>query len=86
PEPGTLGSLAKNVWTGPSFFNWDFGVLKRFNVLEGHSIEFRAEFFNFTNTNSFFQGNESINSSNFGRITSSLSSSRVTQFALSWIF
>ncbi|HSR51776.1 MAG TPA: carboxypeptidase regulatory-like domain-containing protein [Acidobacteriota bacterium] len=86
PEPGTLGSLAKNVWTGPSFFNWDFGVLKRFNVLEGHSIEFRAEFFNTTNTNTFFQGNENINSSNFGRITGSLSNARVTQFALSWIF
>jgi hypothetical protein len=86
PEPGTLGNLPRYGFTGPRYVNWDFGVMKRFGLgaltgMEDMQLEFRAEFFNFTNTNSFYIGHQNVNSTAFGRLTSSNSTPRVVQFA-----
>ncbi len=83
PEPGTLGNLPKNGYNGANYFNWDFGVLKTFPLVEDFKLEFRAEFFNFLNHNSFFVPDTyNINGTTFGQISSSASSPRVVQFAL----
>ncbi|GAB4233552.1 MAG: hypothetical protein Kow00109_06330 [Acidobacteriota bacterium] len=87
PEPGTLGSTPRWGFNGPNYFNWDLGVLKRFNLepltgQEDMNLEFRAEFFNVLNHNSFYIDVQDIDSANFGRLSSSNSAPRVIQFAL----
>jgi hypothetical protein len=86
PEPGTLGSLPRNGFTGPSYFNWDFGLMKRFDIYEDINLEFRAEFFNILNKTSFEMGDEDVDSSSFGRISSTSSGRRIIQFALKLVW
>ena len=50
------GNTARNILTGPSLKEWDFSLFKDFDmarVREGMRMQFRAEFFNFTNTPAF---------------------------------
>ena len=47
-----LGNVGRNVLRGPSQFNIDLSLYKRFRIHEARSIEFRAEAFNlFNNVN-----------------------------------
>jgi len=82
---GRFGSLGRNVFHGPSFFNSDFSVIKRIRMGEQRNIEFRSEFFNIFNRANFFNPNGSISSSSFGRITGT-SNPRLIQFALKYNF
>ncbi len=47
------GNLGRNSLVGPSAFNWDFSLFKRFTVREGQRLEFRYEVFNLFNTPQF---------------------------------
>jgi hypothetical protein len=67
-------------------FNWDFSVLKKIQVVERVRLEFRAEFFNFTNHPVFAAPNGNISSPDFGRVTNTLNSPRQIQFGLKLIF
>jgi hypothetical protein len=82
PVAGTLGSLQRLQFDGPAQFAWDVSVMKRTVIREALNVEFRAEFFNFLNHPSFSVGDTNINSSQFGRITSTSQNSRVVQLAL----
>ena len=54
--PGVYGNTGRNVLYGPGSRNFDFILGKRFSMpWEGHSIQFRFESFNFTNTPTFGQ-------------------------------
>jgi hypothetical protein len=44
-----IGNVGRNVLRGPSQFNIDFSVIKRFPFQESKSVELRAEFFNLFN-------------------------------------
>ena len=48
--------------------NLDMGLFRTFKVTQGVDMQFRAEAFNVANTPHFAQPNNSVNSSNFGRI------------------
>ncbi len=89
PGAGELGSLGRFAFNGPELFNWDFGAVKRTRIREDLSLEFRAEFFNFTNRANFGFGNGAqtaaslnINANGFGRITGLNTAPRITQFTL----
>jgi hypothetical protein len=86
PAPGMIGGTQRNYFSGPSFYNTDLAVLKTFNITEGHRVEFRSEWFNFTNTPSFYFNGGDINSATFGRITSTANTSRIIQFGLYYRF
>lgn len=86
PAPGTLGDIQRNAFSGPPFFNWDFSASKSFHISESKRLEYRAEFFNFLNHPVFFMGDQLINGSTFGQITSTSSTPRVIQMALRFIF
>lgn len=86
PAAGNIGTLQRNYFSGPVFYNTDMAVLKVFPIKENHVLEFRSEWFNFTNTPSFYFNGGDINSVNFGRITSTLSSRRIIQFGLYYKF
>ena len=53
PPYGTLGSTARNLFTGPGFRDWDFSVSKEFKVMERITAQFRVEFFNILNHPTF---------------------------------
>ena len=73
---------------GPAFRNLDFSVFKNIRVTENTHFEFRAEFFNFTNTPHFAVPSFTsfINTSTFGRITGTVGNPREVQFALKFYF
>jgi len=86
PGAGDVGGLQRRMFSGPWNFNLNGGLIKRFTVREGHSLEVRGEAFNLTNTPGFVIGDQDINSVNFGRITGVNIGSRSMQFALYYRF
>jgi len=56
------GNIGRNTIRGDGIANLDFGIFKNTKILEGHQIQFRAEFFNATNTRNFGTPNTAINS------------------------
>lgn len=88
PALGTFGSAGVGTVRAPGYFNWDFGVGKKFKVSESNFFDFRAEFFNFTNTPSFNPPDRSWTptSRTFGQITSTISPPRIIEFALKYHF
>ncbi len=70
PQAGALGSLQRRVLSGPWFTNYDTSLAKNTRIGERLSVEFRADFFNVFNHPNFAVGDQNINSSSFGKITS----------------
>ncbi|MCI0338570.1 MAG: TonB-dependent receptor [Acidobacteria bacterium] len=85
---GTFGSAGVGTVRAPGYFNWDFGVGKKFYLTERHYIDFRAEFFNFSNTPSFNPPDRTFTptSRTFGQITGTVSPPRIIEFALKYHF
>jgi hypothetical protein len=89
--PGGTGGLPRAFLNGPMVFNWDLGLLKTIRLTESTRIQLRAEAFNVLNrTNFAFTSTQQlsaldINSSNFGKITTSFSP-RIMQFAARFEF
>jgi Carboxypeptidase regulatory-like domain/TonB dependent receptor len=73
PANGTFGNLAANGLFGPSYFQVDLSLSRRFIVHERHSLEFRADVFNTENrVNLSVPVSTPLTASNFGRITSDI--------------
>ena len=70
PKPGTLGSLAAYYLTGPSLFNLDASLQKRFAITERSNLQVGAQAQSSTNTPQFGTPTANITSTTFGRITS----------------
>lgn len=81
PTAGNLGTLQRLQFDGPSQTSWDFSVIKRTRLTEKMNLELRGEFFNFLNHPLFFVGDHSVDSTNFGRITSLNFGARVIQIS-----
>jgi hypothetical protein len=81
---GTFGNVGVGSLRAPGYFNWDFGVGKKFMMTEARYVDFRAEFFNVTNTPSFSPPDRTFTptSRTFGQITSTVSPPRIIEFAL----
>ena len=56
------GNIGRNTIRRDGIANMDFGIFKNTKVFEGHNLQFRAEFFNLTNTRNFGTPNTAINS------------------------
>ncbi len=87
--PGGIGT--RNGLRGDGVFNIDLNVAKRFRMpyREGHSIQFRWETFNLTNTSRFDVDSLSLDISvagTFGQYSYLLSQPRVMQFGLRYEF
>lgn len=48
-----IGNLGRNVFRSDGINRLDFGVIKNTKVREGHTLQFRADFFNSTNTRNY---------------------------------
>jgi hypothetical protein len=80
-----LGGPATQV-NGPGYKDFDFSLFKSFQVTERSHAEFRAEAFNLTNTPSFSLPSSTnyLDTTNFGKITSTRSNARELQLAFKY--
>jgi hypothetical protein len=85
PVKGTFGNTGIGTVRGPGLKNFDLSLQKSFPVKEGQRLEFRAEFFNLTNTPTFNAAQRNVNSATFGEITGA-QGERNVQFALKFYF
>ncbi len=88
PAPFTFGNAPRTLpdVRGPSSEDIDFSLFKIFHPLERLSVEFRAEAFNLLNQVVFGLPNVSLNSNQFGVISSQANSPRTIQFGLKLLF
>lgn len=67
---GQVGSMdITSNWKGPSLFDFDMNLLKRFTVKERFIMEFRLDAISATNTPHFPNPTTNVDSTSFGRIT-----------------
>jgi hypothetical protein len=85
PLAGTVGSAGNGTFRGPRLFDTSLSLQKFFPVREGHSLQFRAEAFNITNTPAFQSITTNVNNVNFGQVRGSQGERRF-QLALKYIF
>jgi hypothetical protein len=93
------GDSARGVIRGPGSVNLDFSVFKEARFTERHRLQFRAEFFNLTNTPTFFLSSPSSSAltcrgvaggpctnTDFGTLGSGTATGRQVQFGLKFLF
>ncbi|MGH9674602.1 MAG: TonB-dependent receptor domain-containing protein, partial [Bryobacteraceae bacterium] len=85
PAVGTLGTSGRNVLIGPGVNNVDVSFLKDTRVTERVRLQFRGEFFNFTNTPLFAEPSGNVDALSFGLISAAADPRRL-QFGLKVIF
>ena len=77
--------VGRGVVVTPGTNNFDFSLMKAFRPVEGHTLQFRGEFFNAFNHPLFNTPNMNVDSANFGRITSARNARHI-QFGLRYQF
>jgi carboxypeptidase family protein/TonB-dependent receptor-like protein len=76
PAPGTFGNFPINSLDGPSYFNFDLSVTKRFRITETVRFELKGTAINILNHPNFVYGTLNFDSTSFGRVTSTRGVSR----------
>jgi hypothetical protein len=67
PAQGTFGSMSRYAIYGQGFWEWDMSIIKSWRIRERITTQFRAEFYNVTNSTQFYIPNANLNSpSTFG--------------------
>ncbi len=85
PAPFTFGNSGRNILYARGFRNWDFIAVRNFVFRERIRLQFRSEFFNFTNTPAFGGPTANIQAPTAGRVLSA-GEPRDIQFALKLSF
>lgn len=92
PAQGEIGNIGRNVLVGPSQQSWDFSAHKQFHIVEGHTMTFRFEAFNFPNHPVFSRpgtgigNNPTLIPQSFGQIRGTETSMRQIQLGLKYSF
>lgn len=86
PAAFTWGNAGRNVLRAPGLVNLDLLVGRNFVFTERTRLEFRGEFYNFTNTAHFGRPNAVIGSPQAGRITNTATPNRQIQLGLRLVF
>jgi hypothetical protein len=81
----TWGNLGRNTLNAPGTWDMDLSIHREFKVRERITMQFRAESFNFTNTELPNPPIATLGQANFGQIIT-FSGSRTMQFALKVLF
>ena len=81
-----FGNAGVGILEGPGQQNYDLSLIKKFPLRERGALEFRSEFFNAFNHPQFGNPDTEFTSPTFGRITTTVVSPRVLQFALKLTF
>jgi hypothetical protein len=78
-----FGNCGEGIARGPAQHNLDLGVARNFPIHERAKVQFRAEFFNFTNTPNFGLPVSDFSAGPaFGVISSTAENPRLIQLAL----
>jgi len=86
PAQGTFSkSQTRNMLYNVGFQNWNLAVFKDFRIREGHTLQFRSEFFNFPNHPNWGGADSNPRSGTFGKVTSK-GGNRNVQLALRYNF
>jgi len=80
-----FGNSGRNILDGPGIQNWDFGIIRDFQIMERLKMQFRAEMFNAFNMAPFGVPTTSVQDSNFGKIFSA-GEPRDIQFGLKFLW
>jgi hypothetical protein len=92
PNQGRFGTLGRNSFRGPAFYNYDFAFIKdtpfgrRKSGAERMSLQFRSEFFNLFNIVTMGLPNNILTGSGFGEISKTAGNSRQIQLSLKLIY
>ena len=91
PNQGRFGTLGRNTFRGPAFYNFDFALIKdmplvRHGSSERTDLQFRAEFFNLFNIVNLALPANIIKGTGFGEISRTAGTSRQIQLSLKLIF
>ncbi|MGH9521286.1 MAG: hypothetical protein ACRD3E_02000 [Terriglobales bacterium] len=81
PAAGGVGNLGLLAFTGPRYQNLDMRLAKTTRITERIGLELGVDAFNLPNHPVFFIGDQEVNSTTFGRITSTNNSSRKLQIS-----
>ncbi len=74
PAAGTFGDLGRNAFRAPGISDVDLGLAKEISFVESVRLRLRADVFNLFNRAQYGAPNASLSASNFGVITSTISS------------
>jgi hypothetical protein len=85
-EGNGWGSTGVGIVNGPGQHNWDISIIKNTPIREGHSFQFRTEFYNAFNTPQFGNPDTGVRNPSFGQITSTSVNPRIIQFGFKYIF
>ena len=86
PPSFTYGNVGRNTVDGPGLVSLDASLSKNFPITEKVRGQFRAEFFNLPNHPNFSFPGRSVNTPQFGTVTSQRTSARQIQFAMKVVF
>jgi hypothetical protein len=92
PNHGRFGTLGRDTFRGPAFYDFDFSLVKdtpigkRKSGSELINVQFRAEFFNLFNIVDMGLPSNTILGSGFGLINRTAGSSRQIQFSLKFAY
>ncbi|MGA7398496.1 MAG: hypothetical protein WBW38_00650, partial [Candidatus Sulfotelmatobacter sp.] len=92
PNSGRFGTLGRNTFRGPAYYDFDFALIKttpighRESGLERVDLQFRAELFNLFNIVNMGLPANLIEGTGFGMISKTAGTSRQVQFSLKLIY
>jgi Carboxypeptidase regulatory-like domain len=92
PNSGRFGTLGRNTFRGPAYYDFDFALIKttpighRESGLERADLQFRAELFNLLNIVNMGLPANTIEGTGFGMISKTAGTSRQIQFSLKLIY
>ena len=92
PNQGRFGTLGRDTFRGPAFYNFDFALIKdtpfgrRRTGAERMDLQFRSEFFNLFNIVTMGLPANTLSGSGFGEIGRTAGNSRQIQFSLKLIY
>jgi len=92
PNSGRFGTLGRNTFRGPAYYDFDFALVKttpighRESGLERADLQFRAELFNLFNIVNMGLPANIIEGTGFGMISKTAGTSRQIQFSLKLIY
>jgi len=83
-SPGDArGNIGVNTFRRAPLRNWNLSLERRFRLSQEHSVAFRAESINATNTPQFAEAISDLSNPAFGKITNTLNDGRSLRFTLS---
>jgi hypothetical protein len=92
PNQGYFGTVSRNSFRGPAFYNFDFALIKdtpfgrRKSGAERVDLQFRGEFFDLFNIVTMGLPANILNGSGFGEISKTAGNSRQIQLSLKLIY